>query len=130
APLPDAARREDEGGVVRRLEQRQQTPRQDERRVDVHVHDALPFGDVVVLDRAAVAEYPGVVHEAVQPSVTGLDLLGQMLILRPLGALEVELCDRRLGADLGDLVMQLLEGTSISAVKQYGRAEPGGLERE
>src|SRR5690606_39193865 len=97
--LAHTARRENEGGVLGLLATRQQTTREDERRVQINVHDALPCSDVVVLDRPAVAEDAGIVHEPVEPTVSRFDLADQVLVLSALRPLEVELRYRRLGTD-------------------------------
>ena len=103
-------------------QQRQQTAREDERRGEIHEQHALPQTDVVVLDRAAVAEHARVVQQAVEPAVAGLDLVGERLVLGPLRSLEIELRDRGLGPERRELLIERVQQLGAAAVQQHGRA--------
>src|SRR5690606_16061195 len=90
----------------------------------VHVNHALPRADVVVLDRTPVAEDARVMHQTVETAVTRLDLFYQMLVLRALSSLEVELRNSRFRSDRGDLVVKLLERAAVAPMKEHRSPEP------
>ena len=110
----------------RRLDQqRQQRPGQDERRVDVDVHDLEPRRHVVMRDRRAVTEQRGDVGKAVEPAEFLADRLGQRVVCGGVGLFEVERRDRRPRAAGGDdRVVNRLELASRTARSGHLCAEP------
>src|SRR3970282_2679195 len=111
--------------------QREKTARESERGRDFDVHDALPRADIVVLDRAPVAQDPRIVQETVQTSVALRDLIREVLVFVALRALEIERGDRGFGSELAKLRLDVVEGARVAAVQDHWRPvlHEGGRDR-
>jgi hypothetical protein len=105
--------------------------RQDEGRREIDVQHAAPGGNVVLLERRAIAEQSGGVHQSVQLAEFPVDRVGQPVVIRPPWRSR----DRAArwpagGAERDDLIVQPIELGAVAAGEHDARARASAFDRE